>query len=192
MPSSISKNSERARDSDLLNTLFTPGPPDLGLKSRGGRLSPAAINGLITLTLANPSLKFKLTSKQVELLTGVTLLWHDCFSEAHQLAQSHEGQADFDLLHAIFHRREGDYSNSKYWFSSAGKHPCYLNIVEAFSADNLNAWRIKLLPQGIWIPSAFVSEISRLQVTEISLRQELENIQAIEIQSFAKWIVTGK
>jgi hypothetical protein len=36
--------------------------------------------------------------------------------EAHQICQSREGRPSADLAHAIVHRRDGDFSNSKYWF----------------------------------------------------------------------------
>lgn len=47
--------------------------------------------------------------------------WH----RAHDIAQDHEGDADFDWLHALCHRIEGDDWNAGYWYRRAGRerHP---------------------------------------------------------------------
>lgn len=43
----------------------------------------------------------------------------DC-EAAHEIAQSHEGEALFDAIHALVHRIEGDLSNAAYWDRRAG------------------------------------------------------------------------
>ena len=40
----------------------------------------------------------------------------------HRIAQSHESP-DGNYWHAIMHRREGDFWNSKYWYRRVGTHP---------------------------------------------------------------------
>src|SRR5205085_1887867 len=42
-------------------------------------------------------------------------LWHDSLSESHTISQSIASTSG-SFWHAILHRREGDYSNSKYWY----------------------------------------------------------------------------
>jgi hypothetical protein len=42
---------------------------------------------------------------------------------AHNLAQEHEGEAEFDWLHALCHRIEGDQGNAAYWYRRAGRPP---------------------------------------------------------------------
>lgn len=49
-------------------------------------------------------------------------LYVDELDRAHQLVQDIDDETG-SYLHAILHRREGDYSNSKYWFRRAGRHP---------------------------------------------------------------------
>lgn len=39
---------------------------------------------------------------------------------AHNIAQQHEGEKDFDRLHAFLHREEGDEWNAHYWYRRAG------------------------------------------------------------------------
>jgi hypothetical protein len=50
-------------------------------------------------------------------------LMNDDLERSHELAQAHEGDKTCDLWHAIVHRREGDFDNSKYWLRRVGRHP---------------------------------------------------------------------
>jgi len=40
---------------------------------------------------------------------------------AHEICQRHEGERDFDWVHAIVHRIEGDDANAAYWYRRAGQ-----------------------------------------------------------------------
>ncbi|MDQ2798984.1 MAG: hypothetical protein M3Y13_05000 [Armatimonadota bacterium] len=53
---------------------------------------------------------------------GLHLL-NDDLATSHALSQSHEGEPLADYWHAIIHRREGDYGNSRYWFGRVGSVP---------------------------------------------------------------------
>ena len=43
------------------------------------------------------------------------------WQEAHQIAQSMEGNDLFDWLHALAHRIEGDTGKAGYWYRRAGR-----------------------------------------------------------------------
>ncbi len=43
------------------------------------------------------------------------------WQRAHDLAQQHEGIADYDRLHALLHRIEGDETNAAYWYRRSGE-----------------------------------------------------------------------
>jgi hypothetical protein len=45
------------------------------------------------------------------------------WTKAHEVAQSHEGEAPCDWVHAYLHRVEGDLGNAGYWYRRAGKPP---------------------------------------------------------------------
>lgn len=50
-------------------------------------------------------------------------LWYaakDDWKAAHNIAQAHEGEQNFDHLHAHLHRVEGDEWNAGYWYRRAG------------------------------------------------------------------------
>src|SRR5690554_29628 len=68
----------------------------------------------------------KLTKKgrkeAIALMAGLHL-WNDSLDASHSYAQQIEDDATGSYWHAIMHRMEQDYSNSKYWFRLAGNHP---------------------------------------------------------------------
>jgi len=57
------------------------------------------------------------------------LLWNDALNESHNISQGLENQTG-SYWHGIMHRREPDYSNSKYWFGRAGAHPIFPQLRE--------------------------------------------------------------
>lgn len=52
------------------------------------------------------------------------LLWADALDASHDISQHIETRTG-SYWHAIMHRREPDYSNSKYWFGRVGDHPIF-------------------------------------------------------------------
>ena len=95
-------------------------------------------------------------------------LWqiHDYLDESHELSQSIEGEGRNragDYWHAIMHRREPDYGNSKYWFRHVGPHPIFEPLrksVDAMLQDSESSAtqnaRQKLLAKSQWDPFTFV------------------------------------
>lgn len=53
---------------------------------------------------------------------------------AHNIAQSHEGQREFDHIHALLHRIEGDNFNAKYWYRRAGVEPFDGTLLDELAA----------------------------------------------------------
>jgi hypothetical protein len=54
-------------------------------------------------------------------MSGLWLLAGD-LDRSHTISQG-IGSAEGSFWHGIMHRREGDFSNSKYWFRRVGNHP---------------------------------------------------------------------
>ena len=91
-------------------------------------------------------------------VSGVWLL-HDYLDESHAISQGIETPSG-SFWHAIMHRREGDFSNSKYWLRRVGRHPVFDAIgqraAELAAVRGAERAAKKLLTSGTWEPSAFV------------------------------------
>jgi hypothetical protein len=91
-------------------------------------------------------------------IAGVWLL-HDFLDESHELSQG-INTSEGSFWHGIMHRREGDFSNAKYWFRHVGDHPVYESLViraqELANERDAAAAAAKLTSGGTWEPYAFV------------------------------------
>jgi hypothetical protein len=91
-------------------------------------------------------------------VSGVWLL-HDYLDESHTISQGIDTPSG-SFWHAVMHRREGDFSNAKYWFRRVGRHSVFDSIGQR--AAELAATRgaehagKKLISGGAWDPCAFV------------------------------------
>lgn len=88
-------------------------------------------------------------------------LWlrYDFLDESHRISQDLEN-ASGSYWHAIMHRREPDFDNSKYWFRRVGRHPVFAPLAVAAleltrQAKAPGQARI-LLEQPEWDPFSFV------------------------------------
>jgi hypothetical protein len=66
------------------------------------------------------------------MLAGLWL-WLDGLEESHRISQGLATQTG-SFWHAIMHRREGDFSNSKYWYARAAGHPVMAILGQQASA----------------------------------------------------------
>ena len=181
-------------ESVSVDALLAGAPPSLTLEPRPAAilsahptLSPGAVRALAAAAPLPPPRR--------RLLEGLALLWHDHWDLAHGIAQANEGQSDYDLLHAMGHRREADYANAEYWFRSAGKHPCLARMDAAVAAllpagDPL---RQALLPSGHWSSKAFIAEVRRhAGVADASeAGDSLIRVQALEFRIFADFLLAS-
>jgi hypothetical protein len=66
------------------------------------------------------------------MLAGLWL-WHDFLDKSHAISQSLDNPTG-NLWHAIMHRREGDFSNAKYWYARCAAHPALQTLTVQASA----------------------------------------------------------
>jgi hypothetical protein len=69
-------------------------------------------------------------------LMAALWLYADELDRSHQLSQG-ISTSEGSFWHGIMHRREGDFSNSKYWFHQAGSLPSRLNLSPAALTDEV-------------------------------------------------------
>lgn len=90
-----------------------------------------------------------------QLVIAGLWLWHDWLDECHNIVQKVHG-AEGSYWHAIMHRREGDFSNSKYWIHRTGGHPDIAGMTAAVaSVDGVSAGEE-------WNPSRFVDQVEKI------------------------------
>lgn len=85
-------------------------------------------------------------------------LWHDFLDESHRLSQDiHTPEGSY--WHAIMHRREGDFWNSKHWLNKCRGHAA-LSTMATFANDAINRVRGEKslfgLALGEWDAHGFV------------------------------------
>lgn len=158
---------------DIFDLLNTPEIPELGAGPRKGIASEKELYARLRKLGAG------------DLLRATVLLWHDHLEAAHQIVQSIEN-AGGSYLHAIMHRREPDYGNSKYWFHRVGTHPAFRELAAQADAllDKESTLRAQLLPKGDWDPFAFVDACAAGHALETPA---LRDIQARELRILAEY-----
>jgi len=117
-------------------------------------------------SLAPDQLLNRFTSNRTDgqaMLAGLWL-WHDFLDESHTISQ-HNETPNGSFWHAIMHRREGDFSNSKYWLAKCANHPIYTSmavraddVIRPYPADKSI---FRLTAQG-WNPAAFVDLVEQV------------------------------
>lgn len=71
---------------------------------------------------------------KTEILTALRYIRENRWEEAHEIAQSKEGHPDYDRIHALLHRIEGDEWNAKYWYRRCGLDFPSVSIAEETEA----------------------------------------------------------
>jgi hypothetical protein len=149
--------------------------PDLGPGPRAGVLGEKEIRQAM--------------ASESELLLALVLLWHDHHEPAHEISQAIEN-ADGSYVHAILHRREPDYWNSKYWFRRVAVHPAYAElgrrVSEFLESRGERALAAKLVPAGRWDAMGFVDACEAAAKDSGERAALLKEVQRIEFETLAE------
>ncbi len=115
-------------------------------------------------------------------LAGVWLL-HDFLDESHHISQSINTPTG-SFWHGIMHRREGDYSNAKYWFRHVGEHPVFEPLAQRaaeLAAEHVQHAAVeRLTARKAWEPFAFVDMCQAAKRNGGKLRELCLDIQQAE------------
>ena len=98
-----------------------PLPPLVPQKAWNSELTDALESASLDELFEGESLK---NTTFAEAIKSGLLLWNDALDESHNISQELGNQTG-SYWHGIMHRREPDYSNSKYWFGKVGTHPIF-------------------------------------------------------------------
>lgn len=134
-------------------------------------------------------------SKEIQNASGLSdnkraglLLWNDDLEASHTISQGISTPTG-SFWHAIMHRREGDASNSLYWWRRVGNHPAFDDIhqailpcLESETEKGALEFAATLRKTGTWLPDEFVKRCERAHNEEWLLRT-----QVIEIETLLHW-----
>lgn len=173
-----------------VNELDDRSLPDL-LSSPPRRELEWVFNELRLARLSDLCGKVVSSADATAVLAGLWLLHGDA-DESHRLSQSIEDEGRHrcgNFWHAIMHRQEPDYGNSKYWFRRVGRHPIFPELarranelIVADGSETARRWGTKLgLPSG-WDSLAFVDWCeSAARESDASQIRLLRRIQFVEM-----------
>lgn len=113
-------------------------------------------------------------------------LWHDFLDESHAISQDID-TVEGSFWHAIMHRREPDYWNSKYWFRRVGNHPNFPDLAaeaaELAAPHSIDASAVFLREGRTWDPFRFVD------LCEAIARGQSGSEQLARLVARAEWQV---
>ena len=119
------------------------------------------------------------------MLSGLWL-WFDWLDQSHTISQGVDTTTG-SYWHAIMHRREGDFGNSKYWFARCRNHSSMatLGVQAATLANTYPADKsvLKIIMAG-WNPDAFVDLVEQVHDSPDDPRHKLAvALQRLEWQT---------
>ena len=118
-------------------------------------------------------------------VASALLLWNDDLDASHTLSQGLPDRFG-SWLHGTMHRREGDFSNSKYWFRKVGAHAGFAQMTQRAAeavakAGGQQAPALAALAEQ-WDPFAFVDRCADATGRSAGSAALLEALQAAELE----------
>ena len=173
---------------------------DFGAGQAYGRLTPIETGAKEARSLLDRMRPEQLLSAPIRsaddakaALAGLWL-YHDFLDESHRISQD-LSSATGSFWHAIMHRREGDFSNAKYWYARCRHHPAYERIASdgrSALAGAENAEILARLVQGEWDPSGFVDVVQAIhQRTDDPMYEPAVALQRAEWRALFEHCVSG-
>jgi hypothetical protein len=161
MNNAFSSEQRLKRMTRPINTdLFYPAPPGLPVPVNPPRGDSETLQKLHNLNAR------KLGGIQAPELIAAGALWlYGFLDESHVISQG-IASAEGSYWHALMHRSEPDFSNSKYWYRRVGKHDIFPALREAVGKigvrDTEEADAVKSLLAGRdWDPFRFVDLVEQ-------------------------------
>ena len=112
-------------------------------------------------------------------------LCNDDLRLSHEVSQSINTPIG-SWLHGCMHRREGDFSNSKYWYRKVGSHASFCKIsskFDGFLAQYSPKGEVKLKSLGkVWNPFDFIDLCSEAEFESRHIHKILKQAQLIELE----------
>lgn len=127
-------------------------------------IDPVARPLLETLTVSTVLDRRPTDTDAASCVLAALWLWHDHLDPAHEIVQRVNDEIG-SYWHGIVHRREGDFSNAKYWFARGevdGIVSTMTNRAEDLLRSQPADKQLFRITANGWNPSAFVDLASRV------------------------------
>jgi hypothetical protein len=122
----------------------------------------------------------------VEICRAGLLLWNDDLDHAHPIVQDIETPTG-SFWHAIIHRREGDFSNARYWWNRTGAHPVFDEICDLVLHRIADfPFLDELRATGNWEPIAFTDFCQKAKRSG-EHSDSLAEVQRLEMRVLLEW-----
>ncbi|MBM83203.1 MAG: hypothetical protein CMJ78_21795 [Planctomycetaceae bacterium] len=179
----IGSSWEGTSDADVFLPGLAPSHPD--------RRSSWLYDDLCSVSLEDLVGNINSSTETTALRAGL-LQVNDYLDESHNHSQSIEGKGRHkagDYWHAIMHRREPDYWNSKYWFRRVGQQALFdqlglraESILQACESPQAATWLAQLQAPQSWDSMVFVDFCEHCATSgDASLTRAAEAIQFEEM-----------
>jgi hypothetical protein len=149
-----------------------------------GAMNPGARSELARLSIEVAFAHAQVVDRDMAscCIAGVWLL-HDFLDESHTISQGVETPSG-SYWHAIMHRREGDFSNAKYWLRRVGRHPVFdaigEQVDESLRDSNTSFGETRLRGGSNWDPFAFADQCEAAVRGNRGDREQCLDIQQVE------------
>jgi len=153
----------------------------------------------------NPSLEPRIEAlnewgSSTEIITIIAALHlrNESLSLSHSYAQQIEHDMTGAYWHGIMHRMESDYSNARYWFWQASRHPVMQQVQQRVSEWLQQHWRgqvnelrsntiLQSFQHGGWSSEQFIEVVKLSSTLDNEAKQLLTMIQAIEMDALFQY-----
>ena len=150
------------------------GTPNYSIKKKLDELS-------VDNAFSNASIQ---SSSMAQCCIAGIWLHHGFLDESHKISQSIATPTG-SYWHGLMHRREPDYSNSKYWFRRVGNHPVFTSLLESLAVMTPQAQITEfetMSKQSTWDPFTFIDYCEMSCQQPSPLKELCKRIQQIEYQ----------
>jgi hypothetical protein len=145
-----------------------------------------AADGTLSNTILSADLFPGKSGEWVEICRAGLLLWNDDLDRAHPIVQDIETSTG-SFWHAIIHRREGDFSNARYWWARTGAHPVFDEICDLVLHRIADfPFLDELRATGDWEPVAFTDFCQKAKRNG-EHAAALAEVQRLEMRVLLEW-----